>query len=60
MRAYRPSSMGGHGFDEDFERERQDKLETYADRARAGLPLFESVIRQVIIPAGNFLDAAGR
>ena len=60
MRAYRPSSMGGHGYDDEFERERLEKLETYADRARAGLPLFESVIQQVIIPARTFLDASTR
>lgn len=41
MRAHRPGRVGSDEFDEDFQRQRQEKIEVYTQRARKGLPLFE-------------------
>ena len=43
MRAHRPGRVGSDEFDEDFQRQRQEKIEVYTRRARQGLPLFELV-----------------
>ncbi len=41
MRAYRPSRRGGENYDDDFREEKEQKMQVYARRAQAGLPLFE-------------------
>ena len=41
MRAHRPGRVGSDEFDEDFQRQREEKIEVYTQRARKGLPLFE-------------------
>ena len=41
MRAHRPGRVGSDEFDEDFQRQRQEKIEVYARRAKQGLPLFD-------------------
>lgn len=41
MRAYRPSRFGDQRYDEEQQRGRQEKLRLYAQRARAGQPLFD-------------------
>ena len=43
MRAHRPGRVGSDEFDEDFQRQRQEKIDAYASRARQGLPLFDFV-----------------
>lgn len=40
MRAYRPGRMGSDEFNEEFQGQRQEKIELYALRAENGLPLF--------------------
>lgn len=52
MRAYRPGRMGGEEYDEDTQRRRLENVKVYVERARAGLPLFESATESVkIAPA---------
>ena len=43
MRAHRPGRMGSDEFDEEYQRQRQEKIDAYASRARDGLPLFDLV-----------------
>jgi hypothetical protein len=44
MRAFRPSEYGRHDeADEENDRVRLDNVQRYAQRAQAGLPLFELV-----------------
>ena len=35
--------MGSDEFDEEYQRQRQEKIDAYASRARDGLPLFDLV-----------------
>ena len=42
MRAYRPGLMGGEYYDDEFRHDKEEKVHVYAERARAGLPLFDS------------------
>ena len=44
MRAHRPGRVGSDEFDEDFQRQRQEKIEVYAQRAKQGLPLFDLLV----------------
>ena len=41
MRAYRPGVFARDGYEEEFHFEREQKLQLYTERARAGLPLFD-------------------
>ena len=50
MRAHRPGRMGSDEFDEDFQRQRQEKIEIYARRAKQGLPLFD-ILPSPVSPA---------
>ena len=44
FRAYRPSHFGQQDYlEEEGSEEKQEKIRLYAQRAKAGLPLFESV-----------------
>ena len=44
MRAYRPSYFAiGDAEDEQNQREKEDKMQLYRQRAEAGLPLFEII-----------------
>ena len=45
MRAYRPGRMGGEDEElvQEFRYNREEKLQVYAQRAQAGLPLFQSI-----------------
>ena len=54
MRAYRPSRFARDDeYREDVEREKQRNVEIYAERARAGLPLF------VDFPTVHMLSGGG-
>lgn len=44
MRAHRPGRVGSDEFDEDFQRQRQEKIAIYTRRARQRLPLFEVTV----------------
>jgi len=41
MRAHRPGRVGSDEFDDDFQRQRREKIEVYSQRAKQGLPLFD-------------------
>jgi len=47
MRAHRPGRVGSDEFDEDFQRQRQEKIDIYARRAEQGLPLFDFLMPHV-------------
>ena len=50
MRAYRPSNRSGEELDDQAQRERNHKLEVFAERARAGLPLFDDEVEPLAEP----------
>ena len=56
MRAYRPGSRGGEVFDEEIQREKEEKMVVYAQRARVGLPLFDPPVGVSTTSAENLLD----
>ena len=49
MRAHRPGRVGSDEFNEDFQRQRQEKIDVYARRAMKGLPLFEITASSVSV-----------
>ena len=52
MRAHRPGRMGSDEFDEDFQRQRQEKIEVYTRRAKERLPLFD-----LLVPPGSVAES---
>ena len=56
MRAYRPGLMGGEEFEDTFDQDREDKLVVYAERAQAGLPLFDAIVEPLKSSARNVLS----
>ena len=56
MRAYRPGLMGGEEFEDEFDHNREEKLVVYAERANAGLPLFDVHVDRRNMPASELLS----
>lgn len=54
MRAFRPGPMGGSEFEDEFDQHREEKLVVYAERANAGLPLFDAAAASVELSASEF------
>jgi len=56
VRAYRPSNYAAYNeADEEELREREQNVQVYAERARAGLPLFDgaTAVRGLNLAVGN-------
>ena len=60
MRAYRPGLVGGEECDEEYAEDREEKVRIYAQRAEAGLPLFDVILGPAKAPAQHLLNSPSR